>query len=115
MLQACRRTGFAEEAVAPRRIGRACLLIVEHLDGDIPLEVVVDGAMDAGDAARTDDLAQLVTIGEQARHRAGQRATWAGCTPFGVGSCRSPRAVRAAERMMVSATAYPSPSEPAVE
>jgi hypothetical protein len=71
MLQTSGRTRLAEEAVAPGRVGGACLSIVEHLDRDIAFEMAIEGAMDAGYSPGTDDLAQLVTIGEESRHRAG--------------------------------------------
>jgi hypothetical protein len=105
MLHASRRAGFAEEPVAPRRISRARLLIIEHLDGDVSLQVAVDGAMYARDTACTHDLAQLVPIGKEASHGAGQRAAWADRRPLGVGAGRSPRLACAADRMIVSATA----------
>jgi hypothetical protein len=68
------------------------------------LEVVVHGAMDACHAARTHDLAELVSIGEEARHDVvGQGA--AGAERMSPGARTNSSRLAWAERMIVSARA----------
>jgi len=104
MVQSRCRAGLAEEPIASRRVGRSGLIVVEHFDRDVTFEVVVHGAMDACDSPRTDDLAELVTIGEEARHGVvGQRA--AGAERMSLGERTSSSRLATPERMIVSATA----------
>jgi hypothetical protein len=102
MLDASGGACFAEKPVAPGRIGRTRLLVVEQLDRHVTLEPPIEGAVDPGYTPGTDDLVEFVPIGEDACHRGGQRvASVGGALRRGSGGLA--RLEYTGDRMIVSA------------